>query len=98
VILDLEVNKDSPDFGNLVLGVPPINTQNVKTQVLVDNGETIVLGGVYEQTKSNTINRVPFFGDLPLIGVLFRSRSENETKDELLIFVTPKIIKDRAQI
>ncbi len=98
IIMDLEVNKDSADFGNLVGGVPPINTQNVKTQVLVNNGETIVLGGVYEQTKSNTVNRVPFFGDLPLIGVLFRSKIEVDEKDELLIFVTPKIVKENIQI
>ncbi len=98
IIMDLEVNSDSPDFGNLVLGVPPINTQNVKTQVLVDNGETIVLGGVYEQNKSNTINRVPFFGDLPVVGALFRSRSEVDEKEELLIFVTPKIVKEDMQI
>lgn len=98
IIMDLEVNKDNPDFGNLVQGVPPINTQNVKTQVLVNNGETIVLGGVYEQTKSHTINRVPFFGDLPVVGALFRSKSEVDEKDELLIFVTPKIVKDNIQI
>ncbi|MFO8023541.1 type IV pilus secretin PilQ [Thiohalophilus sp.] len=98
IIMDLEVKSDNPDFGNLVLGVPPINTQNVQTQVLINNGETIVLGGVYEQTKSNTINRVPFFGDLPIVGALFRSKSEIDEKDELLIFVTPKIIKEDMQI
>lgn len=98
IIMDLEVKSDNPDFGNLVLGVPPINTQNVKTQVLINNGETVVLGGVYEQTKSNTVNRVPFFGDLPIVGALFRSRSEVDEKDELLIFVTPKIIKEDMQI
>lgn len=98
IIMDLEVASDNPDFGNLVLGVPPINTQSVTTQVLVNNGETVVLGGVYEQTKSNTINRVPFFGDLPIVGVLFRSRSELDEKNELLIFVTPKIVKEDMQI
>lgn len=98
IIMDLEVKSDNPDFGNLVLGVPPINTQNVQTQVLINNGETIVLGGVYEQTKSNTINRVPFFADLPIVGALFRSKSEQDEKNELLIFVTPKIIKDEMQI
>ncbi|MGD8547096.1 MAG: type IV pilus secretin PilQ family protein, partial [Thiohalophilus sp.] len=98
VIMDLEVSKDNPDFGNLVLGVPPINTQSVATQVLVNNGETVVLGGVYEQTKSNTVNRVPFFADLPIVGALFRSRSELDEKNELLIFVTPKIVKEDMQI
>ncbi|MFP4609403.1 MAG: type IV pilus secretin PilQ [Thiohalophilus sp.] len=98
VIMDLAVTSDNPDFGNLVQGVPPINTQNVQTQVLINNGETIVLGGVYEQTKSNTVNRVPFFADLPIVGALFRSKSQVDEKSELLIFVTPKIIKDEMQI
>jgi type IV pilus assembly protein PilQ len=58
----------------------------------------VVLGGVYEQTKSNTVNRVPFFADLPIVGALFRSRSELDEKNELLIFVTPKIVKEDMQI
>jgi len=94
IVMDLTVNKDSPDFGNLVQGVPPINTQNVQTQVLVDNGETVVLGGVYEQTKTKSIDRVPFFGDLPLVGGLFRNKTETNDKSELLIFVTPKLLKE----
>lgn len=98
IIMDLEVNKDSPDFGNITAGVPPIKTQAVKTNVLVDNGETIVLGGVYEQTKANNTTRVPFFGDLPLIGFLFRSTFEQNNKSELLIFVTPKLMKDSVKL
>lgn len=103
VNMNLKVNKDSPDFGNLIstgqgAGAPPINTQEVETTVLVDNGETIVLGGVYEQTKSLSVNRVPFFGDLPVIGFLFRNKVETDDKSELLIFVTPKIIKDNVNI
>lgn len=94
VIMELKVDKDNPDFANVVLGVPPINTQSLETKVLVDNGETIVLGGVYEQTKSNQVNRVPFFADLPIIGALFRSTFEQNDKSELLIFVTPKILKE----
>lgn len=96
IIMDLRVNKDSPDYARSVLGQPPINTQNVTTQVLVDNGETVVLGGVYEQTKQNQINRVPFFADLPLIGALFRNSYNKDEKSELLIFVTPKIMKDMS--
>jgi len=98
VIMDLKVNKDNPDFANVVLGVPPINTQSVETKVLVDNGETVVLGGVYEQTKSNQVNRVPFFADLPIIGALFRNKFEQNDKSELLIFVTPKILKEGLQL
>ncbi len=94
IIMDLQVNKDSADFSNAVQGTPPINTQAVTTQVLVDNGETIVLGGVYEQTKQNQVNRVPFFGDLPLLGYLFRNEFNKNEKSELLIFVTPKILKE----
>jgi len=104
VNLDLVVNKDSPDYANAIVlpgtlgSVPPINTQEVTTRILVDNGETIVLGGVYEQTKSHSVTRVPFLGELPLIGFLFRSKSESDDKSELLIFVTPKIVKQDITI
>ncbi len=98
IIMDLDVSKDSPDFANNTPAGPPIKTQSVTTNVLVDNGETIVLGGVYEQTKANSVARVPFFGDLPLIGWLFRSNFEQNNKSELLIFVTPKLIKDSAKL
>lgn len=94
VIMDLTVKKDNPDFTNAVLGVPPVNTREVSTQVLVDNGETVVLGGVYEHTKEYRSTRTPFFGDLPVVGVLFRDKSTTDDKTELLIFVTPKIVKD----
>ncbi|MCG6934325.1 MAG: type IV pilus secretin PilQ [Proteobacteria bacterium] len=98
VIMDLVVTKDKPNFANQVLGVPPIDTNNVETQVLVDNGETVVLGGVYETTKTHNTERVPFFGDLPLVGVLFRHKLEQNEKTELLIFVTPKLIKENIAL
>lgn len=98
IIMDLKVNKDSPDYARSILGQPPINTQNVATQVLVDNGETIVLGGVYEQNKQHQINKVPFFADLPLVGALFRNKYQKDEKSELLIFVTPKILKEGTAI
>jgi type IV pilus assembly protein PilQ len=97
ILLDLTVNQDtrgSPD----VLGVPPINTRAVSTQVLVDNGETIVLGGIYTQTDRKQIDRVPFFSDLPYFGWLFRRTAVDLAKTELLIFVTPKIIKENLEI
>lgn len=97
ILLDLTVNQDtrgSPD----VLGVPPINTRNVSTQVLVDNGETVVLGGVYTQTANFASDRIPFFGDLPYVGFLFKRTAEDKTKSELLIFVTPKILKENLRI
>ena len=97
ILLDLTVNQDSrgsPD----VLGVPPINTRQVSTSVLVDNGETVVLGGVYSQTDVKNSDRIPFFGDLPYVGFLFKNTSESKTKSELLIFVTPKILKESLSI
>jgi type IV pilus assembly protein PilQ len=92
IVMDLEVNKD--EVGTVFLGVPSIDTRAVKTQVLVDNGETVVLGGIYEQSKQKGSTRVPFFGDLPYVGFLFKTNLDSDTKRELLVFVTPKIIKD----
>jgi type IV pilus assembly protein PilQ len=95
IVMDLKVNKDA--VGVIFNGVPSIDTQSVETQVLVSNGETVVLGGVYEQTSIDSVNKVPFFGDLPYLGVLFRTTLAQDDKSELLIFVTPKIIKDSLQ-
>lgn len=92
IVMDLEVHKD--EVGEIFLGIPSIDTRNVKTQILVDNGETVVLGGVYEQKKTKSSRRVPFFGDLPYVGFLFKKNFNEDEKQELLIFVTPKIIKD----
>ena len=97
LIMDLTVNKDSVgqifDAGNGV-NVPSIDRREVKTQVLVNNGDTVVLGGVYESNTLHTVTKVPVLADLPLIGALFRSSIESDEKAELLIFVTPKILKD----
>jgi len=97
VLLDLQVNQDtrgSPE----VLGVPPINTRSVATQVLVDNGETVVLGGIYTKSDRQQEDRVPFFGELPYLGFLFRNTSVESSKTELLIFVTPKILDENVKI
>jgi type IV pilus assembly protein PilQ len=94
VIMDLKVNKDNPDFTRAVLGVPPVDTRELETSVLVDNGETVVLGGVFERTKSKTRNSVPFFGDIPYLGWAFQQNQVQDENSELLIFVTPKILKD----
>ncbi len=93
IIMDLAVHKDEAVFDPR-FPVPAVDTRKVITQVLVDNGETIVLGGVYEETTTNTSARVPFFGDLPMVGHLFRSTKRDDKKRELLIFVTPKILKN----
>lgn len=94
IIMDIDVKKDEPDYTNMLPGTtnPPINTREVKTKVEVKNGETVVLGGIYQFTNTKSINKVPFFGDLPGLGNLFKDREVNNQRLELLIFVTPKII------
>jgi len=94
VMMELMVSKDSPDFSRSILGVPPLDTREITTEVLVGNGETVVLGGVFEQDQTNNVSKVPFFGDLPIIGAAFRSTDKTNDKRELLIFITPKILKD----
>jgi type IV pilus assembly protein PilQ len=94
VIMDLLVKKDNPDFTRAVLGVPPVDTREVTTSVLVDNGETVVLGGVFERTRAEQQEKVPFFGDLPYLGFAFRQKQTQDENSELLIFITPKILKD----
>jgi len=93
IIMDLKVNKDNPDFTRDVLGVPPVDTRSVETSVLVDNGETVVLGGVYEREKTFQREQVPWLGDLPVVGNLFKTTQRQDNNEELLIFVTPKILK-----
>lgn len=91
VTLNLKVNQDKPG-ARQVLGVPTIDTREISTQVEVENGQTIVLGGIYEETNNNQIQRVPFLGSLPLIGILFRHTEVSHEHKELLIFVTPRIL------
>lgn len=92
VLLDLAVSKDSPGISTPI--GPAINTQSVTTQVLVDNGETVVLGGVYERTNTDAVRRVPLFGELPMVGPLFRNTTKVDRRSELLVFVTPKILQE----
>ena len=96
IIMDLEVKKDS--VGQIFSGIPSVDTKKVNTQVLVDNGDTIVLGGIFEQTTRTTVDKVPFLGDVPIVGVLFRRTNKQDDKTELLIFVTPKIVKDTLML
>jgi type IV pilus assembly protein PilQ len=96
VIMDLDVHKDN--VGETVafgagLSAPSIDTREVQSQLLVDNGQTVVLGGIYETEKANQVTRVPFFSDLPVIGNLFKTTREIDDRTELLIFVTPKILQ-----
>jgi len=96
VMLDLKVNQDSQ--GAIVGGIPTINTRSVTTKVLVDDGETVVLGGVYESRDRTALDKTPFFGDLPALGFLFKKRREEKARQELLIFVTPKILSENLKI
>lgn len=101
IILDLTVSKDS--VGQVVPSatggfVPSIDTREITTQVLVNDGQTVVLGGILETEKRDTVNKVPYLGDIPGLGVLFRSKQKTDNKDELLIFVTPKILREGADI
>jgi len=97
IFLDLIVNKDSVGEETSD-GIPTIDTNEIGTQVLVDNGETLVLGGVYEHENRKTVNRVPFLGELPLVDWMFKNTLRTNNKAELLIFVTPKIVKEDLRI
>jgi len=96
IIMDLQVNKDS--VGEVFSGIPSIDTREVQTQVLVNNGDTIVLGGIYEQVTRDEVDKIPVLGDIPLLGFLFRHTLDTDDKAELLIFVTPKILKDSLSL
>ncbi|MEZ5479512.1 MAG: hypothetical protein R3E95_19140 [Thiolinea sp.] len=90
ISMDLKVNQDT--VGQVYANVPSIDTREIQTKVLVENGQTIVLGGVHEENSINGSTKVPVLGDLPVVGQLFRKTNRSETKRELLIFVTPKIV------
>jgi type IV pilus secretin PilQ/predicted competence protein len=94
VLLRLEVENNSADFANRVNGVPPINTQSAKTNVLVSDGATTVIGGIYQSNEQTSLNATPLLGKLPVLGALFRNRLVNSANNELLLFVTPRIIKE----
>jgi type IV pilus assembly protein PilQ len=102
VIMDLNVKKDNVG-DNVPSGIeggfiPSIDTREVATQVLVNDGETVVLGGIYERAQSKDVDKVPFLGDLPGIGAIFRRTLTKDDKAELLIFVTPKIVREALNL
>ena len=101
VILDLDVSDDS--VGQNVQSatggsVPSIDTREIKTQVLVNDGQTVVLGGILETTKTKSADKVPLLGDIPLLGYLFKTTTDINNKTELLIFITPKILREGTNI
>ena len=92
--LSIEVNKDRPLYEQTLLGVPPIETKNVKSEVLIENGGTVVIGGIYEEEESTGEDKVPLLGDVPVLGHLFKSQSRVSSRKELLVFITPRIVSD----
>jgi type IV pilus assembly protein PilQ len=94
IVLNLAVNQDS--MGRELNNIPAVNTNKIQTKVLVENGETVVLGGIYTHIKKNKIERIPFLGKLPIIGWLFRNEHIEDHRQELMIFVTPTIIEGAA--
>ncbi|MTD18572.1 type IV pilus secretin PilQ [Pseudomonas sp. CCM 7891] len=96
VIMEVKVTKDEPDYLNKLNDVPPIKKNEVNAKVLVKDGETIVIGGVFSNTQSKVVDKVPFLGDLPYLGRLFRRDVVSEKKSELLVFLTPRIMNNQA--
>ncbi|MBE7373180.1 type IV pilus secretin PilQ [Pseudomonas lopnurensis] len=92
IIMEVKVTKDAPDFANALNGVPPINKNEVNAKVLVTDGETIVIGGVFSNSQISSVEKVPFLGDVPFLGRLFRRDVVEDTKSELLVFLTPRIL------
>lgn len=93
IICTLSIDNNSPDFANLVNGIPPITTQSIQTTVMAEDGTTIVIGGLYRVENSSTRDGVPFFSKLPILGSLFRNKNKFGEQKELLIFITPRIVK-----
>jgi type IV pilus assembly protein PilQ len=96
IIMEVKVTKDAPDFRNAVNGVPPIDKNEVNAKVLVNDGETVVIGGVFSNSQSKSVDKVPFLGDVPYLGRLFRRDVVTDAKSELLVFLTPRILNHQA--
>lgn len=94
IILDLDVNKDSR--GETTTQGVAIDTKHVKTQILIENGGTVVIGGIFEMEETNQENKIPLIGDVPVVGNLFKSRTKESTKREMLVFITPKVLSDKV--
>lgn len=94
IILDLDVNKDSR--GETTTQGVAIDTKHIKTQVLIENGGTVVIGGIFELDESTQENKIPVLGDVPVMGRLFKNNTRSTSKREMLVFITPKVISDRG--
>jgi type IV pilus assembly protein PilQ len=93
IVMDLEIKNDQADFGQTVQGVPTINTNEAESQVLIKDGDTLVIGGIFQSTLSKDSNAVPLLGQVPILGWLFKTDKDTEETDEALVFITPRIIK-----
>jgi len=98
VILDLSVHNDTPNTTLASSAGIPIDTKQVQTQVLVENGGTVVIGGIYTLNESETVQKVPLLGNIPIVGNLFKNNSKSATKTEMLVFITPKILTEKAAL
>lgn len=96
LLMDLEINQDTPS-GHIINGVPAIVTKAIRTKVLIDNKQTLVLGGIYKHDENNQVKRLPFLGTLPVVGALFRNKHHQVNNEELLIFITPRIISSKMR-
>ena len=98
VIMDIEIKKDSESGRTAGGGIPILDVRNLRTQILVENGETAVLGGIFEQSTSTNVTKVPLLGDIPFLGHMFKKTQRIDNKTELLVFITPRIIKDQLNV
>ncbi|WP_289813974.1 type IV pilus secretin PilQ [Ralstonia soli] len=98
IFMDVDVTKDSPNYSQQTPGGIPIDTKHVQTQVLIDNGGTVVIGGIYTQDESTSVSKVPLLGDIPVVGNLFKSTSKSNNRTELLIFLTPRVLSDQLSL
>jgi type IV pilus assembly protein PilQ len=96
VICEVQVHKDAP--GTVTQAGPAIDTKNVSTAVLIENGGTVVIGGIYTQNELNQVNKIPLLGDIPVLGFFFRNTYKQDNKTELLVFITPRIVDDRLNV
>lgn len=98
VLLTVDITQSEPNYARTVENIPEIRDQKASTSILLKNGETIVIGGLYKVTEGETQRSIPFLSDIPLIGALFKSKSKEKRNEELIIFLTPKIVKDNEQV
>ena len=96
--INMKIDASEDTLGDVFGGVPSINTKQINTQVLVDNGGTVVIGGIYTQAQTDSTTKVPLLGDIPIIGWLFKQNAVTDNKRELLIFISPKILQDSLNL